>query len=252
MSESARFTWTVVIPVKVLAQAKSRLATLAGPRRGELALAFAADTVTAVVGCPLVENVLVVTDDLVASAELTGLGASVIDDSPGAGLNPALAHGARVAAGAAPSAAIAAVSADLPALRPVELTRALTAAAMWPSAFVPDAQGLGTTMYTVLPGERFAPMFGERSRDRHVRHGNIELALTDVPGLRRDVDTPDDLRAALALGVGPRTTALAASLSLGPRSFSPCSLSLRVFSLRSCSVCAFSLRSWSLRLSVRA
>lgn len=214
MSESARFTWTVVIPVKVLARAKSRLATLAGPRRGELALAFAADTVAAVAGCPLVENVLVVTDDPIASAELTGLDASVIDDSPGAGLNPALAHGARVAASRWPSAAIAALSADLPALRPAELATALTAAAAWPSAFVPDAQGLGTTLYTALPGVRFSPMFGERSRDRHVRGGSVELALTDVPGLRRDVDTPADLRAALGLGAGPRTTLLAASLPL--------------------------------------
>ena len=33
-----------------------------------------------------------------------------------------------------------------------------------------------------------------------------------VPGLRRDVDTSADLRAALALGSGPRTCALAAVL----------------------------------------
>jgi 2-phospho-L-lactate guanylyltransferase len=33
-----------------------------------------------------------------------------------------------------------------------------------------------------------------------------------MAGLRRDVDTPDDLRAALALGTGPNTAALAARL----------------------------------------
>jgi len=33
-----------------------------------------------------------------------------------------------------------------------------------------------------------------------------------MSGLRRDVDTPDDLREALTLGAGPRTTALAAEL----------------------------------------
>ena len=51
MTDNALTTWSVVMPVKVLAQAKSRLAGLAGPRRGELALALACDTVTAVLAC---------------------------------------------------------------------------------------------------------------------------------------------------------------------------------------------------------
>src|SRR5580698_4343817 len=66
MTESARFGWTVLLPVKVLAQAKSRLAALAGERRLELALALASDTVSAVVACPEVARVLVVTSDPVA------------------------------------------------------------------------------------------------------------------------------------------------------------------------------------------
>ena len=41
MTDSALITWSVLLPVKLLAQAKSRLATLAGPRRGQLALAVA-------------------------------------------------------------------------------------------------------------------------------------------------------------------------------------------------------------------
>ena len=43
----ATLTWSLVIPVKVLAQAKSRLTGLAGQRRSEFALAMAADTVAA-------------------------------------------------------------------------------------------------------------------------------------------------------------------------------------------------------------
>jgi 2-phospho-L-lactate guanylyltransferase (CobY/MobA/RfbA family) len=36
--------------------------------------------------------------------------------------------------------------------------------------------------------------------------------LADVPSLRSDVDTPDDLTRAAGLGLGPRTSVLAAQL----------------------------------------
>lgn len=214
MAEYARFTWTVVMPVKVLVQAKSRLAVLAGSRRPALALALASDTVAAAVRCPEVARVLVVTSDPVAEAALSGLGARVEPDRPDGGLNAALEHGASVAARRWPGSGIAALTADLPAVRPGELSAALRAAAggVPPTSFVPDAADVGTTMYAVVPGGKFAPRFGGESRARHARHGAAELALDAIAGLRRDVDTPDDLRAAIALGAGPRTTALAGEL----------------------------------------
>ena len=212
MTESVPFPWAVVIPVKVLARAKSRLAALAGTRRGELALALASDTVAAVLACREVSHVLVVTDDLVAGREVSVLGASVVPDEPGDGLNAALAHGASVAGLRWPDTGIAALSADLPALRPAELGRALRAAAAWPSAFVADAQGSGTTLYTVAPGASFQPRFGLGSRALHASGGTVELDLAGVPGLRRDVDTPADLREAVTLGAGARTAALAGEL----------------------------------------
>ena len=51
-------TWSLVVPVKVLARAKSRLAVLAGPHRPALALAMAADTVAAALACPAVDRVI--------------------------------------------------------------------------------------------------------------------------------------------------------------------------------------------------
>ena len=91
-------SWSLVIPVKVLARAKSRLAGLAGPAREELALAMAADTVSAAAACPVVAAVVVVTDDASAASTLGELGALIVPDEPAAGLNPALAHGASLAA----------------------------------------------------------------------------------------------------------------------------------------------------------
>ena len=75
------------------------------------------------------------------------LGALVVPDEPDAGLNPALAYGARRAAELDPAAGVALLSADLPALRAGELTAALDAAAgQPPRRFVADAAGTGTTL----------------------------------------------------------------------------------------------------------
>ena len=217
MTESALFTWTVVLPVKVLARAKSRLAVLAGSHRSDLALALASDTVSAVVACPEVARILVVTSDATAGRRLAALGAQVVPDEPAGGLNAALRHGASVAADRWPGSGVAALAADLPALRPAELGRALRAAsaAVGGAAFVPDAAGVGTTMYAVTPAAVFRPMFGGASRARHAATGAVELRLDGVPGLRRDVDTPEDLRAAVALGAGFRTAAVAGQLFAG-------------------------------------
>ena len=212
MSDDAPFPWAVVIPVKLLARAKSRIAPLAGPRRAELALAMASDTLDAVVASRAADQVLVVTDDPVATAELAPAGAMVVPDEPRAGLNAALSYGAARALDFWPGSALAALSADLPALRASELDVALRTAAAWPEAFVPDLQGSGTTLYTAAPGAGFKPEFGLESRRRHAEGGAAELLLPGITGLRRDVDTPQDLRDAARLGLGPRTAALAAEL----------------------------------------
>jgi 2-phospho-L-lactate guanylyltransferase len=212
MTDNAGFPWSVLMPVKVLTRAKSRLAALAGSRRGEFALALACDTVAAVLGCDQTARVIVITDDQVAGPALAELGALVVPDEPRDGLNAALRHGAAHAAARWPGEGTAALSADLPALRPDEVGRALRAAAAWPSAFVADAAGDGTTLYAAAPGVPFRPAFGLASRSRHAAGGAVELDLDGIPGLRRDVDTPDDLRGAVALGVGPRSAPLAAEL----------------------------------------
>jgi 2-phospho-L-lactate guanylyltransferase len=205
--------WTLVVPVKPLARAKSRLADTAddGVRPG-LALAFAQDTVAAALACPTVADVAVVTDDADAARQLAALGAGIVPEEAGGGLNAALTHGAAVVRASRPQSPVAALNADLPALRPAELTRVLAAAGQFPRAFLPDAAGIGTTLLAVAPGLPLAPAFGTDSRARHRRSGAVELRLDAVDSVRQDVDTGADLRSALALGVGPRTAAVAARL----------------------------------------
>ncbi|MFM9366552.1 2-phospho-L-lactate guanylyltransferase [Streptomyces sp. Da 82-17] len=205
------FAWSLVIPLKPLTRAKSRLAAAADALlRPSLALAFAQDTVAAALAARAVRDVVVVTDDARAGRELATLGARVVRDEPGGGLNAALSHGARAARALRPTAAVAALNADLPALRPPELTRVLDYARAFPRAFLPDAAEIGTTLLCAAPGVPLAPEFGGASRARHTASGAVEIPLLDVASVRQDVDTPDDLAAALALGVGRYTAAAAA------------------------------------------
>lgn len=205
--------WTLVIPLKPLTRAKSRLAaTAAGGLRPSLALAFAQDTVAAALACPAVRDVAVVTDDSLAGRELSALGARIVPDEPRGGLNAALAHGAAAVRTARPGSPVATLNADLPALRPLELLRVLDTAAEFPRAFLADAAAIGTTLLAAAPAQELRPSFGSGSRARHRASGAVELPLDAVDSVRQDVDTGTDLRAALALGVGPHTAAVAAGL----------------------------------------
>ncbi|MGD9482132.1 2-phospho-L-lactate guanylyltransferase [Streptomyces sp. TRM70308] len=211
-TSGARAGWSLLVPLKPLERAKSRLSTTSGEAlRPRLALAFALDTVSAALACPLVRDVVVVTNDRRARRELAALGARVLPDVPDDGLNAALAHGAATLRARSPRAAVAALNADLPALRTVELTRVLGAAAQFPRAFLPDAAGIGTTFLSAGPARELAPAFGADSRRRHRASGARELALRGVDSVRRDVDTGADLAAARALGLGRYTLTVSAA-----------------------------------------
>ncbi|MFD0369316.1 2-phospho-L-lactate guanylyltransferase [Streptomyces sp. NPDC059071] len=206
--DNAADGWSLVVPLKPLALAKSRLGAAVGAGlRPRLALAFAEDTVAAALTCPAVRDVAVVTDDPAAGAALGALGARIVADVPGTGLNGALAHGARAVRAVRPGARVAALNADLPALRPAELARVLAVAGQFRRAFLADAAEIGTTFLSAGPGVELEPAFGGASRRRHLSSGAVEIRLAGVDSVRRDVDTGEDLAAAVALGVGPRTAA---------------------------------------------
>ncbi|MFI7587792.1 2-phospho-L-lactate guanylyltransferase [Spongisporangium articulatum] len=187
-------TWTVILPLKGGPHAKSRLHAPTG-----LARAIALDCLTSVLAASTVARVLVVTPDAGLGAEAVSLSAQVVEEPAHGGLNGAVAAGAAVAQGAT-----AVLLGDLPALRPGDLDAALAACAAHPLAFVPDADGEGTVLLAGRRPDALVPRFGADSAAAHRAVGAVELAL-DLPGLRRDVDTPADLDAAARLGLGPRT-----------------------------------------------
>ena len=209
----------LVMPVKPLHAAKSRLRGAADGGVGDpdahtaLALALAHDTVAAVLAARAVRRLLVVSPDPVVAAELAAVGVEVVPDVTD-GLNAALRHGAALLRAADPGTPVGALQADLPALSSAELDAALhDAAALFATgarrAFCPDAEGTGTTLLRAAAGADLDPRFGAGSAARHRASGAVPL-LTAGPGLRRDVDTGDDLCAAAELGLGPHTRAVLA------------------------------------------
>jgi len=200
---------SLVIPVRDAASAKSRLAADGGvdadARRASLAAAIALDTVSAARAARNVGELIVVGS---LSAPIDGV--RVIDD-PGLGLLVAIGAGLSAADPAAPSAVLLG---DLPALQPQDLDSALVAASEHHWSFVPDADGDGTTLVVASAGLPHSLRFGPGSADQHRDAGYIALDVSVRSGLRRDVDTLDQLAQLAALAeagavlIGPRTRAL--------------------------------------------
>lgn len=202
--------WTIVVPVKDLGRAKSRLAAVASASvRRTLVLAMATDVLTACVATPGVSRVRVVTSDpdVAALADEMGL-ETVSDPSPPADsgvdpLNTALTAGLDGVPGP-----VGVVAADLPELRPGLLGRVLAQAARHRHSTVPDHRGAGTTMaFWTGPEESRIPRFGSGSAARYqVEGGAVPLSSADPTGaVGRDVDTPEDLAALSRRPVGPAT-----------------------------------------------
>ena len=219
-------SWVCVVPVKGSAGAKTRLGALPEtfPARGELAEAFALDTVAALLASAMVQQVLVVTADPVAAAPLAALGAHIVPEVPQASapepggldapprdpLNAAIIEGIRVAHERHPLSNVAVLTGDLPALTVSDVETTLTAASAHDLAMVADEEGSGTTTLLARAGLPMTPRFGLGSRAAHEAAGHVPLDLPASASIRRDVDTVDNLAEVLRRGVGAHTSALIA------------------------------------------
>ncbi len=172
-----------------------------------MARAIATDALAAVLACPVVGRVVLVTSDPVLCVSGRELGADVVDD-PGAGLTAAIEAGLALVRTSQPAdTPLGVLLPDVPALRPADLAAALQAARGSALAVVPDLEGTGSVLLLAPSGGPLPHAFGEGSAARHAAAGATVLEL-DLPRLRRDVDTLAALEQAVALGVGPATRAV--------------------------------------------
>jgi 2-phospho-L-lactate/phosphoenolpyruvate guanylyltransferase len=198
--------FALVVPVKPPTVGKSRLRGIDDEHRRALAQAFALDTIAVCLEVGAV-GVLVSTDDAAFAVHCSALGCATMPDGDSNDLNSALGQAAAEARRRWPDAAPVALCADLPALTAGDLRSALRNITAGTPAFVADAAGTGTTLYTASYAT-FDPRFGTGSRRAHLESGAAEIGGA-LPTLRLDVDDLDDLRAAIDLGVGPQTRRLA-------------------------------------------
>jgi 2-phospho-L-lactate guanylyltransferase len=228
--------FTVVMPMKPWDRAKSRLHVEPAARR-TLAEAFARDTLAAVLDCPEVHEVVVVTRGDLVVEQVRGAGAQVIQEPleqratfEAFGRFPtprtcqtlqnlAIREGIAWAAEHRPCAPVAIVPSDLPAMTSDALGRLLREAATHAFAFVADANGDGTTILTARTPDLMHAGYGSGSAERHRAYGAHEL--TDAEAvLRQDVDVLDDLAAADRLGLGAHTRRTYADLTVAPSAVS--------------------------------
>lgn len=200
-------SWELVIPVKPTSHGKSRL-NHPLYERVALAKSLALDTIEAAATCNLVSTVLVVTKDRELTSELSGSPKIHIIPDTADGLNEAIELGLTFAGANNPCGVLLG---DLPALRPQELAHALALAASHKRAFIADAEGTGTVLLTAQSKNGLIPQFGLNSASAHRDSGFAELDLPTNSGLRRDVDTVDQLQTLSTERLGRRTAALISS-----------------------------------------
>jgi len=217
-----------VIPIKDLENAKTRLSPRLSPeaRRG-LFRAMAEDVLAAATAAAGLAGVLVLTNDAEAAALAGRYGARVAGEPANVGQSEAVARAAALVM-AEGADGVLTLPADAPLATPEEIASVLarhpaTRPAM---TIVPDHARRGSNCLVLTPGGLIPLHFGHVSFAPHLAEaeklGLKPNILDDLPGIALDVDTPEDLAAALATGRETRAMAfarasgIAAGLASGP------------------------------------
>ncbi len=208
-----------IVPLRGLERAKTRLGeALDAEERRALVEDLLRRTIRAAITTRGIRAVAVVSPDPEALSVAADAGAVTLPQG-GGGLNEGLADG-RAWARELGASALLVVPADLPAIGPGELERVLGAArdrlaasraAGRPAtalvALVPDRAGQGTNLLLLAPPGAIPFLFGPGSRAAHAAAAaDLGAAYLELDGpLALDLDTPDDLLAAEAAGLGAGT-----------------------------------------------
>ncbi len=211
-------TW-VLIPVKPLATAKTRLAGVLAPaERRALVLAMLDDVLEVLAEVPQLAGVALVGGDAELARHLAGRALRLLAE-PEPGLNAALrAASAELAAAGAERLLI--LPADIPGLDRAAVEALLASGGEPAVALVAASADGGTNALLLAPPTLLAPAFGPGSCARYRQAAaalGVAPKLLDLPQVALDIDRPADLLALESLAGAPRTRALLRRLDVRAR-----------------------------------
>ncbi len=184
-------SWIAIAPYNIGAPRKTRLgARLDEAARCRFADAMAAHVLAALAASPSVARRIVLSPRAPADA------AQEWRADQGGGLNAELA----AARAASPDANLLVIHADLPFLLSADIEALLAAAAEAGAAYAPDRHGAGANAAAVRAGAPLDFVFGAGSAARYAPQARAVRR----NGLAFDIDTPEDLDAALAADVAQK------------------------------------------------
>jgi 2-phospho-L-lactate guanylyltransferase len=194
--------WAVV-PIKSLAQAKSRLAPCLDPQgRASLVLTMLDRVLAALAATDGLGGRLVVTADARVAAFAAARGARVLREHPDGGLNAALLQAANWLHRQRAQRMLI-VPGDIPFATASDFRRLLTCSQQDSLVLVPAKGGHGTgALLSPLPLP-LSPMFGPDSFRRHCAAArNLRMVVHESPRIGFDIDEPADLEPTEAFAAG--------------------------------------------------
>lgn len=182
--------WIAIVPVRSFSLGKTRLScALAEEERARLVKHLFSHVTNILRSVPAIADVVVLSESQPSNWQ----GSWVADRARGLNfeLQAAVADIAK--------SALLVVHADLPLLSKADVD-AFLAAAQAGCAIAPDRHGTGTNALALKQAADFSFAFGPDSFSKHVAATKGRARVVRRTGLSLDIDTPDDLAAAIAEG----------------------------------------------------
>ena len=187
--------YQALVPVKTLAEAKSRLAAhLSAPERETLVLDMLHHVLCVLRKSELLEQIAVVSPDERVLEHALTWGAQAMPEEE-QGHNPAL-HAAAVRARAGGATALLTISADLPRLSVQDIRAMIARSVRHPVVLAPSREGTGTNALLVRPPLAVPYLFGPNSFQDYVqaaRQRQLSVSIYNSTSLAWDIDTIDDI-----------------------------------------------------------